>query len=277
MTDDFVRQTMHDIRHVTHSRESQMTWRDIRQLFNGKIDERITDHYDYRSIWGSNERFTWLVDEISVDQSLDFKIDSQNNGGREWFTVNVAECCFPDRGEKYVLSMGAGTQAQSQNLWLTLYRQNYSMWGVVWRCQICIRVRGEQGEWQAGTVFISRDEDQNASIGSLHMKSNNGVITDEVYIGGDGKTPEYSATRWGAPNFGYFAWSNNTEMIWPFAFYRFVEDTGFATIEEDFLHNFPSFPFFYLEGDTKDDNPNNLCSIVPYTEYDTRGYHGHGG
>jgi hypothetical protein len=265
MIDNFVRETLYQMRHVTHSRETELTWRDMRQLFYGKIDERIIDH----EVWTSRERFTWLVGDISTDQSLDFKIDSQNNGGRKWFTVNLAECYFLGGGEKYVLSMGAGTESHSQNLFLTFYRQHGEMlngnpnFDVVWKCQICIHHR--DFEWEAGTISLSKDEDGKACIGSLHMISNNGTHTDNVYMGGDGKTPEYSKNFRSEQTSQCFYWSLHTKMIWDFAFYRDRFEPTYVMIEDFFLCDFPTHPFFYAEGDPSE-NPNNVCSIAEGNE-----------
>jgi len=234
----------------------KMSWKDMEELFRGKIDDRVGPN-----TWHSMQMFDWLVDDVSTDQTMDFVPEKARSGGDKTFIVNIAICRDEAAGTHAVLSMGAGTEVYSQNLFLSLYRANDTL---IWRCQICIKreeKRGVGGEWQAGTIFV-RDTTTTQIIQGFQMKSMNAGIIDQMVFNGNIRTPKFAYDQfqkdW-VPNFFY--WTDANESIWNGAICPHTDDHEYNCLDASWYDAFKTNWLHTFMKNVTTDNPYNKCSI----------------
>lgn len=255
--DGYVREFIANRRNA-HGKAYNMSWMDMEELFRGKIDNRVGQR-----IWQSTHRFEWLVDDVSIDQTLDFVPEKGRSACNDkTFIVNIAICRDNDDMTHTVLSMGAGTEMYSQNLFLSSYRQNDTL---IWRCQICIKRRendGVGGEWQAGTIFVRGCDTTTQIIQGFQMKSMNAGIIDQMMFNGNIRTPKFAFDQFQEDwTLNFFYWSDANEAIWNGAICLHTDDNQYNCLDSSWYESFKTqWLHTFMKGVTTD-NPFNQCSI----------------
>jgi hypothetical protein len=273
VSNDFVREYISSLRN-RHNKTYQMTWNDVSILFKGKVDASITGTH---GLWRNKKKFEWMVDDVSVDRTLDCVLYETHINGEvhrlDNFIVDIAKFSCTT-GRYAILSMGVGSGHPDKSVILSYYDKDGR---VIWRCQACIVESGIHGIWQAGSILMDTprsdrsqrvlhtNTEKRQRIRKLQMVSKHYDFIDQMIYNRESEVPQYALDESSQMSPDGFFWSRHNPVIWENAMNRDTEIRNLATIDADWWDDFTS-EIAYFEFYNHQDNPDNKCSMVPSSE-----------
>ena len=250
-TGNFVREFITFLRYKD-KKTYKITWPDVEYLFRDSIDPLVSG---IRSIWDSDKKIEWLVDNLSDNLESDYTIED--------FVVHVARCQFDD-GTYAHLSIGGGGEHQSRNAYISF---TDTLRGSSWKCNICIdRVSDvnprNSPKWQAGTIRIGNDRERGEHIKSIHMKSAEDHKVSEMSFNANFRNPSFLSSRHSKKGNSVvgFNWDDDMDTVWEECTDRHhLQGNTYYTINKDWWSDFKD-DIISFENDIFDMNPQNKCS-----------------